>query len=150
MKTVYNGMANGVKWSVNLDNIQDDDKRRSTIEALIDQGLTIIMQRVESGKDRAERAAAVPKTVAKMESGDYPFGGGGGGPRLTWAEKAERAFFVEYGRDEMGMKAAAAAEFAKHPIIAWDTITRRAVLAEVQSAGMDEKAVKALDLAWQI
>ena len=141
----YTGKSNGVSWEVDFANVPAD-KLDALKEGLIAQGLAIIFQRVKSGQPAADRKEHVKVVQEAMQNGTYNFSASGSrGPQMSYAQKAERSILDAWAR-ESGMKAAAAITFAKKLDDAWQAVTRQAVLAQVQQSGMDEDAVKALDL----
>jgi hypothetical protein len=92
---VYTGASNGVDWAVNLAETPADALAH-VVESLVDQGITIILQRVKSGDSEADRKAAVPVKAAAIQAGTYSFGqgGGGGGARKTVEQEAWIQYFT--------------------------------------------------------
>jgi len=113
-------------------------------EGLVAQGLTIILQRSGAGQD--DKVKALVNKAQALQSGDYPFGGGGTrGPAADFETQAERFVLAGYAQDELGMKAVDARAWAKKDR-AWPEVTRRFILNEAIEEGMTEEEIKALDL----
>jgi len=99
----------------------------------------------DAGKaNTPEGRKAVLDKFTRIAAGEVPAGGGGGGPRMSYEEKAERIVLEDIFRAQ-GEKAVVAAKSAKDNA-AWDRVTRVAIYAQAHQQGMDATAIKALDV----
>jgi hypothetical protein len=84
---------------------------------------------------------------AKRDSiakGEIPSGGGRGGPRLSYEDRAERDVLEDIFR-ATGEKAVIAKKSATAND-AWDRVTRLAIFAQAKDQGMTAEDVKGLDI----
>ena len=96
----------------------------------------------KAGTNEGKKAYEAKRdSIAK---GEIPSGGGRGGPRLSYEDRAERDVLEDIFR-ATGEKAVVAKKSATADN-AWDRVTRLAIFAQAKDQGMTPDEVKALDI----
>ena len=93
-----------------------------------------------------EKDAVARKRLAEFKAGTYKFGGGGGGGGIPLDTAAERAFFADYAKVELGMTKPKAITAWTKKKECWIEISRRVVLQQLQADEVTEEEMKSLDL----
>lgn len=139
----FNESVNGVSCAIDPTD-WTEEQYSAMVEGLVHQGLRIILQRATAGAKDPEEA--IRDKAKALQEGNYAFGGGGGGKRLTYPEKAVRVIFEGIFRDQgmkaVDAKAAAAADDA------WQAIATLVLASEgVDNPTDDDLAIKIPEIA---
>jgi len=129
---------NGFEFTLN-------DKPVDWILYFLANGLRQSIGDADAGKaGTSEGLESYTKKRDSIAKGEIPSGGGRGGPRLSYEDRAERDVLEDIFR-ATGEKAVVAKKSATADD-AWNRVTRMAIFAQAKDQGMTPDEVKALDI----